>query len=176
MRKEVAKFIVGVAGIGTVVLIAAIAAQMIDRENVLDRITQWPDLKVQTLDGNEISTGKFLTGSPVLFNYFSTECIFCQAEIRDIAEHKELQEMATLVFISNEDPEVIQQFRRDYGIEDNSHFLFLVDINSTVKDHFGIRSVPATYLYNSEGEILEFFRGQIKAETLYTHFSVLEGE
>lgn len=176
MKKKVARLLTGAAGICAIVLFAAITAQIFDRGNVLDRITHWPELEVHTLEGNQVSTSKLLSGKPIFFNYYSTECIYCQAEIRDIAEHTELQELVTLVFISNERPEVIQQFRGEYGLMDNSNFLFLVDNNSTAKDYFGIRSVPATYLYNSEGEMINFFRGQIKAETLYSHFSELEGE
>lgn len=168
MNKEVGKLIVGVAGIGAVVLIALIAAQLMDRENVLDRINLWPELNVETLDGSKLSTDQLFTKTPILFNYFNTECVFCQAEIQDIAEHEALQEAVTLIFISDEDVDVIEQFRLNFELEDQPQFQFFSDFNREVKNHYGIRSVPATYLYNSDGELVDFFRGQIKGETLYS--------
>lgn len=176
MRKEVAKLIAGAAGIGVVVLVAANAAQMVDRENVLERITQWPDLAVQTLDGDEFTIAHLTSGAPILFNYFSTECVFCQSEITDIANHQQLQESATLVFISDEPPDVIKQFLRNHGVDENPNFLFLVDSGSEVKEYYRIRSVPATYLYNPNGELVEFFRGQIRAETLYSHILTMRDQ
>lgn len=167
MNKEVGKLIVGIAGIGGVVLIAIIAAQLIDQENVLGRINQWPNLKVESLEGSELSTDQLFSDTPVLFNYFNTECVFCQAEIQDIGEHEDLQEAVTLIFISDEDADVIEQFRLNFELEDQPQFQFYSDSNREVKGHYGIRSVPATYLYNTNGELVEFFRGQIKAETLY---------
>lgn len=167
MNKEVGKLIVGLAGIGGIVLIAIIAAQLMDQENILDRITQWPELKVKTLEGSEISTVQLISDTPILFNYFNTECVFCQAEIKDIAEHEALQDAVTLVFISDEDADIIEQFRLNFEFEHQPRFQFLIDSHGEVKEYFGIRSVPATYLYNSNGELVEFFRGQIKAETLF---------
>lgn len=169
MSKDAVKLILGVIIIGFIILIAATAAQLIDREKALDRITQWPDINVQTIEGEKFATSKLASDDPILFNYFSTECIFCQAEIEDMANHKELQESATLVLISDELPDVINQFRRNHGLDENPNFLFLVDSGRQVKDFYRIRSVPATYLYNHDGELVEFFRGQIKAETLYSH-------
>lgn len=175
MRKEVAKLIAGVAGIGAVVLTVAIATQLVDRDNALERITQWPDLEVQTLDGDEISTGKLLSGNPVLFNYFSTDCTFCQGEIRDIADHIALQSTATLIFVSDEEARVIKQFRHDYGLDNNPKFLFLVDSMGEMRNYYRIRSVPATYLYDTNGQLIQFFRGQVKTETLYSQITDEDG-
>ncbi len=126
MRKEIVKLIAGAEGIGVVVLVEITAAQMGDRENVLEHITQWPDLAVQTLEGNEIATSQLLSGAPVLFNYFNTECIFCKAEIEEIAEHTALQDAVTLVFMSDEDPEILERFRHKYGFDENPNVLFFV--------------------------------------------------
>lgn len=177
MRKVVAKLIAGITGVVAVVLIAAIAAQMMGRENVLERITQWPDIEIITIEGDEFSTAQLILDAPILFNYFNTECVFCQSEILEIANHAELQKSATLVFISDEPPDVIKRFRRNYSLDANPNFLFLVDTDSKVKEYYRIRSVPATHLYTSNGELVEFFRGLISAETLYSHIlTILDHE
>lgn len=49
-------------------------------------------------------------------------------------------------------------------------------VNREMKDHFSIRSVPATFLYHPDGELIEFFRGQVKAEILCSHVNAIVEE
>lgn len=53
---------------------------------------------------------------------------------------------------------------------------FLFDTGGVVKEYYRIRSVPATYIYNSEGKLIEFFRGSVKAEALYSHVMAIGKE
>ena len=56
MEKTVVKWIVG--GVFTAILILGvlIANQLIERKNKLERISSWPDLEVETIEGEPVST------------------------------------------------------------------------------------------------------------------------
>ena len=167
MKKDVIKLMLGIIVIIGIVLIVASISQLTSRGNILNRIAEWPDVMIKTLDGAEISTGQFQSEKPILFNYFNSECIFCQAEIIDITDHNELVRSANLIFISDEKPEVIEKFLQHHRLNEHHRNLFLVDSEKILRDFYGIRSVPATYIYDADGQLVEFFRGMISAETIY---------
>jgi peroxiredoxin len=147
-----------------------------ERENILDKISNWPDLEVETLDGISVYTLDFASGQPILFNYFNTECIFCRNKIVEIAQHKELMKSTTIIFISDEETENIDRLRHDLDLLEKSQFIFLVDSYGKVKEFYGIHSVPVTYIYYRDGKLVQLFKGQIRAEILYSQIISTERE
>lgn len=169
MKKDVIKLILGIIVVVGIVLIVTSISQLMSRGNILNRITKWPDLVIETLDGTKIRTVHLQNGKPILFNYFNSECIFCQAEIIDITDHNELIASAILIFITDEKPEVIEKFLQQHKLDENDRFRFFIDSDRAIRDMYGIRSVPATYIYDADGQLVEFFRGKISAEILYSY-------
>lgn len=152
------------------ILVILIADQLLDRKNIRERISTLPDLEMKTLDGVTVSLGELSVELPLLLNYFNTQCPFCQHEIAEILVDEQLQEMALLVFISDEPPETVMAFQREMILDQEPELVFLYDENRIIRDYFGIRSVPATYLYTKEGKLIQFYRGVVKTETLRSHF------
>ena len=159
MKRRFSILVVYVAAIVITVLGIMIANTLLDRENILDRITNWPDLQVDTLDGELVSTTDILGDKPVILYYFNTECIFCQETFTDLPNHPELMKEATLLFISDEDPGVISEFITDMGLDGVAEILFYNDSYQQVNDFFAIRGVPAIYLYNKQGELIDLYNG-----------------
>lgn len=166
MNKGIAKLIIYSGAVIIAVLVTMIANKLLDRDSLLDRISKWPDLLVYTLDGEQISTSDMVSDKPRILYYFNTECIFCQVSFDDLPNQSVLVEEATLLFISNEDPEVIRNFFTDNGLENMSGVHIYHDADQRVKDFFAIRGVPAIYLYNREGEMIELFRGATSLERI----------
>ena len=168
MEKTVVKWIVG--GVFTAILILGvlIANQLIERKNKLERISSWPDLEVETIEGEPVSTLEFLSDDPILFTYFSTTCRYCRNEITDISKHTQLQMTVAVVLITDESWDRIEEFRNYLGLNDNKEFIFLRDAKKSVKEFYGIRRVPATYLYNEDGELIQLFKGETKADLLFS--------
>src|SRR5690625_7312493 len=125
MPIKITKLLLGIIFILVVVLGIALAAQLIDRENVLERVTFWPDFKAKTLAGDLVYSRSLPNGYPVLFTYFNTDCTFCRAEIHDIAEFKPIHEATTVIFVTDADSETIQQFRRELGMKEKDKFLIV---------------------------------------------------
>lgn len=158
MKKRFSIIVMYVAAIVITVLGIMIANTLLDRENILDRISEWPDVQVYTLDGEQFSTTDLLGDKPVMLYYFNTECMFCQETFKDLPNHTELMKEATLLFISDEDPIVVREFITDMELDDVSNIRFYYDADQQVKGFFSIRGVPAIYLYNQQGEMIEMFR------------------
>src|SRR5690625_2409523 len=109
MPKKITKLLLGIIFTLVVVLSIALSAMLIDRENVLERVTFWPDFETETLAGDLVYSSSLSNGHPVLFTYFNTECTFCRAEIADIAEFKPIHEATTMIFVSDDDSETIDR-------------------------------------------------------------------
>jgi thioredoxin-like negative regulator of GroEL len=45
------------------------------------------------------------------------------------------------------------------GLDDLTDILFFYDADQQVKDFFAIRGVPAIYLYNQHGKLIQLHRG-----------------
>ena len=116
-------------------------------------------MQVHTLDGEPASTASIPDEKPLVLYYFNTECIFCQETFTDLPNHKELMEEATLLFVSDENPGLVREFITDMELDDGSEIQFYVDADQHVKEHFAVRGVPAIYLYDKEGELIELYRG-----------------
>jgi len=159
MNKSIVRLIVYVAVTAIFVLGFLIANNLLERENILDRISEWPDLQVNTLEGEPVSTTSIPGDKPVMLYYFNTECIFCQETFTDLPNNNELIEEATLLFISDEDPDIVREFISDMELENVPEIQFYNDDDQQVKDFFAIRGVPAIYLYNQKRDLIELYRG-----------------
>ena len=73
-----------------------------------------------------------------------------------------------MVLITDESWDRIEEFRNYLGLNDNKEFIFLRDAKKSVKEFYGIRRVPATYLYNEDGELIQLFKGETKADLLFS--------
>ena len=159
MKKGTGKLVVFIALIVITVFGIMIASNLLDRENILDRILHWPDLRVYTLEGESVSTTDIPDENPRVLYYFNSECIFCQETFRDLPNHPELKEEATLVFVSDEAPGIIRDFITNMKLENVPAPQFYVDADQQIRKHFAIRGVPAIYLYDQKGELIELFKG-----------------
>lgn len=166
MKKGFVKLIVYVAFVIITILVLMIANNLLERENILDRISEWPDLQVNTLEGEPVSTTSIPGDKPVMLYYFNTECIFCQGTFTDLPNHPDLMKDASLVFISDEDPGAISQFITEMAVDDLQDLLFFHDHNRKMKDFYAIRGVPAIYLYDQKGELTELFKGAVGIEQI----------
>lgn len=174
MKKRIVKmFVYGVAAC-IIILGFMIVNNLLDRENIFDRISQWPDLQVNSLKGEPLSMADILDDKPIMLYYFKTECIFCQATFSDLPNYPELTERVNIVFISDEDPVAVRQFLTGMEISELSVPLFYHDYERQVKDFYAIRAVPAIYLYDREGKLIQFFRGAVGLGEVGSRLQIIE--
>lgn len=170
MKKRLIKLIAYVAVSSIVVLVVVIANNVLDRDNHLARISEWPDVQVYTLSGEQISTSEIPSDKPTMLYYYNTKCIFCKSTFEELPNYMELMKESTLIFISDEDSGVVNNFITNMGMEDFKDVHFYYDADQKVKDFFAIRGVPAIYLYDQHGEMLELYRGATSLSVIRSEF------
>ncbi|PAU92976.1 hypothetical protein CK503_13700 [Aliifodinibius salipaludis] len=156
-------FIIGAIGY----LGFSIYDQLQEKQVVKERIAQVPEFTAIGLDGRVIQSNNFVRKAPFILTYFNTGCEFCRAEIRSIKSHRSLQERAMIYLISDEPARVLKQFRNKLELDSLQKIKVLQDSTAEVKELFGVKGVPNTFVYNREGKLLKNFQGETKAEILY---------
>jgi peroxiredoxin len=131
------------------------------------RIAELPDFSAPILNGEILHSDTFSKQSPLILTYFNTKCQFCQAEIRSIRQHKNLQAQADIYLISDESPNALKQFADEFELDSLKHISVLQDSTKQLKELFGVTGVPTTFVYNNDGKLLKNFKGETKAEALY---------
>jgi len=172
MKKVIVKTIIYTALIVIVILCFMIANTVLERENILERITQWPDLQINSLEGETVSTAEIAVDKPTLLYYYHTECIFCQGTFSDLKNHPNLIEEANMIFISDEEPTTINGFLTEMKVTQMPGLLFYQDHDRKVKDFYSIRAVPAIYLYDRDGKLIQFYRGAVGLEEIGSELQI----
>jgi peroxiredoxin len=143
-----------------------------------ERIQTLPAFEARTLGGQGLSASDFSEGSdgggrPLVFMYFRTTCRFCRNETESIKQHEALRRAAPVVMVSSEGREALQQFEREYGLAEVPGVRLARDTDGSVAETFGVRKVPATFVYGADGRLVEHFQGEASAGVIY---AALRGE
>lgn len=163
MKKIMAYIIVGVVLSTIGVLGYYIYQKFLESEQVRERIAVLPELSAAPVI---FASADSFPPRPVIINYFNTLCQFCQAEIQSIQEHPNLSKQARILLISDEPKRRLQLYARSIGL-DTTMVEVAWDSSGTIKNLYGVESVPVTFVYGKDSLLIESFKGETKADLLY---------
>lgn len=112
------------------------------------------DLKLKDLSGKIVKLSDH-KGRIIFLNFFATWCPPCRAEMPSMEklskamDEKEFKMIA--VSMDRGDPSSLSRFIEKGGYT----FLILHDIDGTVADHYGIYSIPTTFIIDKKGGIVQ---------------------
>lgn len=147
-----------------VVLGAALAytfyAKLTKEENKVVKVgEEVPDFILTDLDGKEHRLSDY-RGQGVFLNFWGTWCKPCEAEMPYINnQYNQNKDDGIQVLAVNigETELAVTNFTKKYGLE----FPILLDKKKEVMEYYGVGTLPATYLIDKEGKLV-----QIEIESL----------
>lgn len=110
------------------------------------------DIEFTDLEGNTFSAEKY-KGKPVFMHFWATWCRPCIQEMPGIADIIKKAEDVQFIFPSDEQISKIRKFKnsKDFGF----NYLQL----TSGFEQVGVSSLPTTYFFNSNGELIKIIVG-----------------
>lgn len=141
-------------------------SKIIHKIEVAENIKIMPQFSYQEINGNEFSNESLKNNIPTLFIYFNSECEFCNHEAEMIKENILAFKDIQIVFISFEKPESIKLFAQKHKLLNYDSIHFIYDVKADFAVTFDVKSLPSLILYDKSQNLIERFKGQVKAETI----------
>ncbi|MFM9120364.1 MAG: TlpA family protein disulfide reductase [Acidimicrobiaceae bacterium] len=122
-----------------------------------------PAIKLENVDGQEVST-QGLLNKPIIVNFWYSTCEPCRRELPALA-NADMQHRDQVRFIGvniKDSATVAKEFATHYGVE----FELLLDKNGLLISKLGIATAPVTLAIDSQGVIIAQKAGEISANEL----------
>ncbi|WP_394758328.1 TlpA family protein disulfide reductase [Flavobacterium sp.] len=108
------------------------------------------------------------TGKPIIVNFWATTCAPCVKEFPDFENiKKKYGDRIEILMVSEEEIENLLKFKAK-----NNYDLNIIH-NLKSNQSYGIESLPATYFYNSKGELVKKLIGNLNEEELNNEIKLL---
>lgn len=122
-----------------------------------------PTIKLENIDGQEISTQSLLT-KPLIINFWYSTCEPCRRELPALANaDKQYRDQVRFIGVNFKDTATVaKNFASQYGVE----FELLLDKYGLLISRLGIATAPVTLAIDSQGVIIAQKAGEIRAAEL----------
>jgi peroxiredoxin len=133
---------------------------------VQSQIQTVPDFAIPDLGGTLVNLKEIVADKPSLLVYFNSTCEICQLELNSIAKRIGEFDPYRLIFVTVQPPEEVSDFIQELGISNRESVHFLIDSEMKVAGHFGIKGVPALFIYDPAGRLLGNYTGPVKVDLI----------
>jgi len=125
--------------------------------------SQLPAIKLENVDGQEVSTQSLLN-KPLIINVWYSTCEPCRRELPALANaDMQYRDQVRFVGVNIKDSATVaKEFASQYGVE----FELLLDKNGLFISQLGIATAPVTLAIDSQGLIVGQKAGEISASEL----------
>jgi hypothetical protein len=155
------------------VLISGIIRKMSKEARVDEKIAYLPSFSFRTLEEDDFHSSEIEKG-PVLIIRFHPECEHCQYEISQILKSDIPDIVSKALLISNDDPDSIKVFLKQFNYADHPSITVLADTADIFNSIFGKDIVPSNYIYNKDLKLIKVLFGEVKTETIRKYLLISE--
>lgn len=133
-----------------------------------------PDFVLKDLEGNEYKLSDY-RGKGVFLNFWGTWCEPCKDEMPYMQnQYKKYKDKGVEIIAINvgETKIAIENFAKQYNLS----FPIVVDESGEVQKAYGIFPLPATYLINSDGIIVDYIESTMTEEMVQQYMEKIKPE
>lgn len=124
-----------------------------------------PDFTVEIVDGGSFTLSDQI-GAPVVLNFWASWCEPCRTEIPAISAFAESHPEVVVIGVSAQDAE---STAREFADEVAPSYPMALG-SEEIEDAYPLFGLPATYVIDENGVVVEFFDGIIDEATLEALF------
>jgi len=133
---------------------------------IQENIRELPSFEFYTLNKQRFLKEDIDTGKPLLLIFFSTDCSFCQFELKQVTDYISQLADKTVLLVSPDSITTLVHFTEKMEFDAFPMITVLKCEVKTFQETFGKVPVPTTFLYNKNHELVRQFRGSTKMETV----------
>lgn len=122
-----------------------------------------PSFSVERLGGGENITNSSLSGTPTIVNFWASWCTPCREEMPALAKFAKNSATVRVVGIAtSDDAGDAQKFADQVDVD----YTLGIDPDGKLLGRFGATGLPATYVLNSDGEVVRTSFGAIDLDEI----------
>lgn len=142
---------------------AYIAKKNRQKEVTIEQRQVLPTLNFKNLEGKPL---KIAPKRSVAVIYFHPDCDYCAREMDYIRENIDALTDSEIVLISAADQKLTQPFVSEKGVDQFENVKIGIDENNAFYQAFASRMIPSIFIYDSNGKLLKFYKGETSIETI----------
>jgi thiol-disulfide isomerase/thioredoxin len=162
------KSILIIVFIGTFGLLSYLGFNVIskakEKNKVAKQLETIPEFKFLTFEQKPFKKANLKPNTNAIFIYFNSECDFCQHEAQSISTNLDSFKNVQFIFVSTEPIAIIQQFSKQYNLDNQQNIIFLYDNLSTFSRRFDANSIPYLLIYDQNQKLIKKHKGQLNAK------------
>lgn len=106
-----------------------------------------PDFILEAPDSGDLIRLSDLRGTPVLLNFWASWCVPCRTEMPDLQAAHDVEDVVVLAVNSQESDAVVSRFMEEFALT----FPAVIDRDGSVREHYGVIGLPATFFIDADG-------------------------
>jgi len=125
-----------------------------------------PSIMLTSTDGALVNLKIQAFNNPSVLIYFNSSCPICQSEAELIERNFKKDTLTQFLWVSSESVEEIKEFSALYKLDSLSPHHFYSDTLYSLANTFKLTGVPATFVYDSEGNLVDYALGVVSISDL----------
>jgi thiol-disulfide isomerase/thioredoxin len=126
----------------------------------------FPELVVSDLFSGSVNLKDHATDVPSVLIYFNSSCPICQSEAELIERSFREDTITRFLWVSSEPVEEVKNFAIKYRLYRINRHRFYSDSLFRLAASFKLTGVPATFVYNGEGHLVDYTLGAVSMSDL----------
>jgi predicted DCC family thiol-disulfide oxidoreductase YuxK len=103
---------------------------------------------------------------PSIVIAYDVDCEYCQSEAKMLKTRKKDLDSTNIVLFTYSNDSLINEFAKKYGLDSLKNITFLSDTTGKIHTFFKIKSIPAIFVYNKNGQLVNQYQGETKIENI----------
>ncbi len=161
------KFIFPFLLIGLVMIGAGIGfSRYTGKQELASLYSAVPLVQLVSLDNKVVDLSIEAFSNPSVLIYFNSSCPICQSEAQLIERSFRSDSLTRFLWVSSESVEEVKNFAAHYSLDSLDTHRFYSDTLFRLASAFRLTGVPATFVYDGEGHLVDYTLGAVSMSDL----------
>lgn len=125
-----------------------------------------PSIMLTSTDGDSANLKTEGDAVPSVLIYFNSTCPICQSEAELIERSFRSDSLTRFLWVSSESVEEVKNFAAHYSLDSLDTHRFYSDTLFRLASAFRLTGVPATFVYDGEGHLVDYTLGAVSMSDL----------